>query len=265
MSLGDAVAALLLGVVEGLTEFIPISSTGHLIVVADALGRNDPGTDTFIVVIQLGAILAVCWHFRAKLLGMLFSLHERQTMEFVGKLFVAFLPAALVGLAFHAQIKEHLFSPLTVAFALVAGGIAILVIEKMVTKTGIEKMEDIGWNKALLVGVAQVLSLFPGVSRSAATIMGARIFGLSRPAATEFSFFLAIPVMFAAASFDLYQGWGKLQAGQVAFIAVGFVAAFLSALVAVRWLLAFVQTHDFKPFGWYRIAFGLLVAIYALA
>ena len=264
MTAGDAWAALLLGIVEGLTEFLPVSSTGHLIVVADLLGRDDAATGTFIVVIQLGAILAVCWHFRTRLTRMLLTLGTRPTIDFIGKLAVAFTPAALVGLAFHSQIKEYLFSPLTVAIALVVGGIAIIAIEAKVTSERITSMDDIGWKESLWVGLAQVLSLFPGVSRAAATIMGARMAGLSRPAATEFSFFLAIPVMFAASSFELYQGWDNLEAGHGAFIAIGFVTAFASALVAVRWLLSFVASRDFRPFGWYRIAFGLLVGAYAL-
>lgn len=265
MSAGDALAAVLLGVVEGLTEFLPVSSTGHLIVAADLLGRDGPATDTFIVVIQLGAILAVCWHYRARLWRMLTSVGSRPTLEFAGKLLVAFLPAAIVGLAVHSEIKEHLFNPLTVAGALVAGGLAIFAVEAYVTEDRVRSMDDIGWTKALWVGIAQVLSLFPGVSRSAATILGARLVGLSRPAATEFSFFLAIPVMFAAASFDMHQGWeGVADAGQWGFLAVGFVTAFFSALVAVRWLLSYVATRDFRPFGWYRIAAGLAVGAYAL-
>lgn len=265
MTLDDALAALLLGIVEGLTEFLPISSTGHLIFVADLLGRDDPATDTFIVVIQLGAILAICWHYRVRLTRMLLTLNEKATLDFIGKLFIAFLPAALVGLAFHRQIKEFLFSPLTVAMALVAGGIAILVIENKVTTDKVTSMEDIDWKRALWVGIAQVLALFPGVSRSAATIMGARLVGLSRPSATEFSFFLAIPVMFAAATFDFYQGWDNIKQGQLPFLAIGFITAFVSALFAVRWLLSFIATRDFRPFGWYRIVFGLVVGAYAFS
>ena len=265
MPAGDAWAALLLGIVEGLTEFLPISSTGHLIVAAELLGRGGEATDTFIIVIQLGAILAVCWHYRRKFASTLLTLGKRETQGFVAKVAVAFMPAALVGLAVHSHIKEHLFSPLTVAVALVVGGVVILVIEAVGTKERVTTVDGMGMREALWVGLAQVLSLFPGVSRAGATIMGGMVAGMSRPAATEFSFFLAVPIMFAAAGFDLYQGWESVADGMLPFLAVGFLAAFASALVAVRWLLAYVATRDFRPFGWYRIAVGLAVGAWALS
>ena len=259
MTLADAFTAVILGVVEGLTEFLPISSTGHLIVAAQILGRDDDATDIFIVVIQLGAILAVCWHFHAKILQLLKTVHTKSTQSFVLRLFIAFLPAAIVGLLLHKQIKIYLFSTLTVAVALIIGGIIIIIIEKIPRKSRIENIEQMKLREALWVGIAQVFALFPGVSRAAATIMGGLLAGMSRKSATEFSFFLAIPVMFAASSFDLYQGWDKLSVDNLAYIGVGFVVAFISALFAIRWLLAFVATHDFKPFGWYRIGLGLLI------
>lgn len=259
MNAGDAWAALLLGVIEGLTEFLPVSSTGHLIIAAELLARDRAGTDTFIIVIQLGAILAVCWHYRTRLVAMLLGLRQRSTQRFILRLLIAFTPAAAVGLAFHGTIKQYLFSPLTVALALVVGGIAIIVIERSPRPDRVGVLDAMAYRDALWVGLAQVLALFPGVSRAAATIMGGRLAGLSRTVATEFSFFLAIPVMFAAAFLDLWQGWAELTVDDAAFIAVGFVTAFVSALLAMRWLLAYVATRDFRPFGWYRIAVGLAV------
>ena len=265
MDASDAWVALLLGVIEGLTEFLPVSSTGHLIIAARMLGRSDDSTDIFIVVIQLGAILAVCWLFRHRLLTVLMTLNRRPSWEFCTRLLIAFLPAAIVGLAFHNQIKAYLFTPLTVASALVVGGIAILVIEARPIPNRVRDLNAMRYQDAFWVGIAQVLALIPGVSRAAATIMGGRLIGLSRLVATEFSFFLAIPVMFAAASFDLYQGWDQLRPGDVGFIAVGFIAAFACALVTIRWLLGYVASKTFKPFGWYRIAVGLTIVALILS
>lgn len=265
MTVADAWAALVLGIVEGLTEFLPVSSTGHLILAAEALGRTDPRTDTFIVVIQLGAILAVCWHFRVRIISLLRTLPTKPTQAFVLRLLVAFLPAALVGLALHDVIKRYLFSPLTVALALIVGGIAIIIIERQQLRPKITSMDSMTLREAWWVGLAQILALFPGVSRSAATIMGGRLAGLSRQAATEFSFFLAIPVMFAATTFDLWQSWADVGTTGLAYIGIGFVAAFASALLAVRWLLHYVATKDFRPFGWYRIGVGLAVIVAYIA
>ena len=265
LSATDAWVAVVLGIVEGLTEFIPVSSTGHLIVAADLLGRDDARTDTFIVVIQLGAILAVCWHFRGRISTLLCAPFSRPTVEFAGRLLVAFMPAAVVGLLFHRQIKLYLFSPLTVAAALIVGGIAIIIIEKAAPREKVSNIDQMSYRDALWVGIAQILALFPGVSRSAATIMGGRLAGLGRVVATEFSFFLAIPVMMAAFCLDLYTSRELLDISDVPFFGIGFIVSFISAMVAVRWLLSFVATHDFAPFGWYRIGAGIVVGALALA
>lgn len=254
----DAWAAVILGVVEGITEFLPVSSTGHLIIAADLLGRDEAAIDTFIVVIQLGAILAVCWIYRRRLLALLGSLGSRPTQHFAGRLFVAFLPAAIAGLLLHAQVKA-LFAPANVAVALIVGGVAIILIEHRQPAVRVRSVDDVGYREALLIGLAQVLALFPGVSRAAATIMGGRLCGLDRVAATEFSFFLAIPVMVAASGYDMYASWDQLRASDLRLIAIGFATAFVSAMCAVKWLLRFIAVRDFKPFGWYRIALGALV------
>lgn len=255
--------ALLLGVVEGLTEFLPISSTGHLIVVGDLLDFNDDKGKVFAIFIQFGAILAVCWEYRVKLTKVVTGLGSDPTAQrFALNIAVAVVPAVVLGLLFHKTIKTHLFSPLTVAGALVVGGIAILAIERLRHRNHIESVDDLRWWNALLVGCAQSVAMFPGVSRSGATIMGGLLLGLSRRTAAEFSFFLAIPTMFMAATYDLYKNWGLLQVQDISMFAVGFVAAFASALLAVRGLLRYVSNHSFDAFAWYRIVFGFVVLWY---
>jgi len=258
----DLIKALLLGIIEGLTEFIPVSSTGHLIVASSLLDFTDERAKVFTIAIQFGAILAVCWAQREKLVTVAFGLSSDKTSQrFVANLLVAFLPAVIVGLLFHRAIKTYLFSPLTVASALVIGGLLILWIESRPLRPRVTDIDRLGWKDALKVGVAQTLAMFPGVSRSGATIMGAMVFGLSREAATRFSFFLAIPTMFAATVYDLYKNWDLLTAADLPLFATGFVAAFVAALLTVRALLAYVARHSFRPFAWYRIAFGGLIML----
>lgn len=255
--------AFIQGLVEGATEFLPVSSTGHLIIVGDLIGFSDDKAKVFDIVIQLAAILAVCWEYRRKLIDT--ALHittQNKAQNFVLNLFIAFLPAALLGLAFHGQIKEYLFSPLTVAVALIVGGIAILAIEQLPLKATTVSIDKITRKQALQIGLAQSAALIPGVSRAGATILGGMMFGLGRHTATEFSFFLAIPIMFAATAFDLLKSWQMLSIDDLAMFMVGFVTAFISALVAIKLLLRFVASHDFKMFGWYRIALGLAVITY---
>jgi len=254
--------ALVLGVVEGLTEFLPVSSTGHLIVVGDWLGFNDQTGKSFMVAIQLGAILAVCWEYRLRLAAVLRGLgSEVQARRFAGNLIIAFLPAAFFGYLTHDFIKAYLFSPKTVAIALIVGGVAILGIEYRYRshRPQRETVDQLDWRDALRIGCAQCLALFPGVSRSGATIMGGLVFGLSRQAATEFSFFLAIPTMFAATGYDMLRSWDFLQAADLPVFAVGFTAAFFSGLATVRGLLRFVAHHSFAVFAIYRIVFGGLL------
>lgn len=257
--------AFILGIVEGATEFLPVSSTGHLIIVGDLLHFNDARGKVFEIVIQLGAILAVCWEYRAKVGHVLGSMsREPASQRFAFNLFVAFLPAAILGLAFHHAIKQYLFSPITVAIALIVGGIGILVVEKYAPAPDTHDVDDMDWKHALKVGFAQCLALFPGVSRAGATILGGVAFRLSRKTATEFSFFLAIPIMFAATGFDLLNSWSDLSANDLPVFAVGFVTAFFSALLVVRGLLRYVAHHDFRSFAWYRIVFGVIVLVYFL-
>jgi undecaprenyl-diphosphatase len=256
------VRAALLGLVEGVTEFIPVSSTGHLIVVGEWLGATGEQAKSFEIFIQLGAILAIVWLYRARLAQ---AAGEAWTggpgRKLLVNLVLGFIPVAMVGLLTHDWIKAHLFRPVVVATALIVGGLLILLIEWRRPTTRIEDVTAIPSGTALGVGVAQILSLVPGTSRSGATIMGGYVLGLSRVAATEFSFFLSIPVMFAATLFDLRSSWHLLNAADLPVFAVGFVTAFVSALLVVRLFVGFVSRHTFAPFAWYRIAFGALLLI----
>lgn len=251
--------ALLLGIVEGLTEFLPVSSTGHLIVIGDLIGFHNDGK-VFEVAIQLGAILAVLFEYRQRFTSVasgLFS--DAKAQRFVMNLFVAFLPAAVIGLLFIKQIKLYFFNPVSVASALVIGGIVILLAERRVAKPRIHNVDDMRWQDALKVGCAQIIAMIPGTSRSGATIIGGIFIGLERKVAAEFSFFLAVPTMFAATFYDLYKHRDLLTVAEVPMFAVGFVAAFVSALLAVRTLVRFVANHTYEVFAWYRIVFGLII------
>ena len=249
-----------LGIVEGITEFIPVSSTGHLILAGDLIGFDDEKAKVFEIVIQLGAILSVVWIYREKILSVLWGLPDRREDRSLAiNIFVAFLPAAFVGLLTHKAIKAYLFNPVTVAGALIAGGIAILVIEKMEHGAHVKETGDITLKQALGTGIAQCLALFPGVSRSGATIMGGLLIGFERKVAVEFSFFLAIPTMFAATGYDLLKNLHALSGADIPLFVVGFITAFFSSLVVVKAFLSFVSKHDFSGFAYYRIVFGLLV------
>ncbi len=260
--------ALILGVVEGLTEFLPVSSTGHLILVSDLLGLNDEKGKVFDIVIQLGAILAVCWEYRARFAKAFSGLaSDRVQRRFAMNLAVAFLPAAIVGLAFQSQIKAYLFHPKPVAIALIAGALVIFAVEYWYKRHGaprVASVDEMTWADALKVGIAQCFSLIPGTSRSGATIMGGMLFGLSRQVATEFSFFLAVPIMFAATGYQLVKYRALLTADDIGPFAVGFVVSFVSALVAMKALIRYVAHHDFNAFAWYRIALGAVVLWYFL-
>jgi len=254
------IKAIVMGLVEGLTEFLPVSSTGHLIITGQALGFLDQEKrDVFSIVIQLGAILAVCWVYRARLWSVAISLHTWPAQKFVLNLLVAFLPAAVIGVSAIGNIKHYLFHPVPVALALIVGGVAILWAERRQHMIRVQEVEDITWKDALKIGFAQSLALFPGMSRSGATIIGGLLFGLSRKAATEFSFFLAIPTMFAATIYDVYKHRAQLDMDDLNIFLWGFAAAFVAGFAAIRILLRFVQTHDFSLFAYYRIGFGLLV------
>ena len=264
--------AVILGVVEGFTEFLPISSTGHLILVGDLLSFNDEQGKAFEVIIQFGAILAVCWEFRGKLLGVARSLSSSpNSRRFILNLIVASAPAMGLGFLFSKHIKAVLFAPIPVASAFIVGALIIFWAERREakntsTKSHIHSVDDLTYLDAFKVGLAQCAALIPGTSRSGATIIGGMLFGLPRVVATEFSFFLAIPVIGGATAYELLKLWRNPVSisGEYGFaILIGFVAAFISAFVCVRWLIHYVAHHNFIPFAWYRIVFGLLVLITA--
>jgi len=260
--------ALILGIVEGLTEFLPVSSTGHLIIAGSLLGYTGDQAKMFEIVIQAGAILAVCWEYRARLFAVARGiLSDARAQRFVANLAIAFVPAAALGFAFGKVIKAYLFAPVPVACAFVVGAFVILWAERRQKlrpeAVRIDSVDDMRWPDALKVGLAQSFALIPGTSRSGATIIGGMLFGLSRTAATEFSFFLAIPTLFAATGYEILKGSEHLFARDLPAFGVGFVAAFVSAFLCVRWLIRYVSHHDFIPFVWYRLVFGALVLITA--
>lgn len=256
--------ALILGIVEGLTEFLPISSTGHLILAGDLLDFNDDRGKLFEIVIQSGAILAVVWEYRARLLTVARgALNEAAAQKFILNLFVAFLPLAVLGLAFGKAIKANLFNPYAVATTFILGAFVILWAEKREHKVRVQTVDEMSLLDALKMGLAQAVALIPGTSRSGATIIGGLLFGLSRQAATEFSFFLAIPTLSVATAYQLYKERALLNADDLGMWVVGFISAFVSAFLCVRWLLRYISSHDFTVFAWYRIVFGIVVLLTA--
>ena len=257
----DIWKAVILGIVEGVPEFLPISSTGHLILAGNFLSFGGERAKVFEIFIQLGAILSVIWIYRAKVLNVISNIGKKEANRFIINILIAFLPAALIGFLTHSFIKVYLFNAVTVSIALIFGGILILIIEKTVRTPRISNIDGISLNQALGVGFAQVLSLFPGVSRSGATIMGGLVTGLDRKTATEFSFFLAIPTMFAATSYDLLKNIKYLSVSDFPVFATGFIVAFITAVIVIKAFLSFITRHDFSAFAYYRIIFGILVLL----
>jgi undecaprenyl-diphosphatase len=262
LELGPLIKAAILGIVEGLTEFLPISSTGHLILAGELLDFNDEKGKAFLIMIQTGAMLAVMWQYRVKFWRLAAGLLTRRPEQiFVLKLFIAFLPAAIVGLLLGGMIKAHLFGSIPVALALIAGAFVILAVERYYKSWRVDSIDDMTYRDALMVGLAQCFSLIPGVSRAGATIIGGMLCGLSRKAATEFSFFLAVPTLIAAGGYDLVKHRGEFSADDIEILAVGLVVSFVSALICIRWLLRYVASHTFNIFAWYRIALGAIILV----
>jgi undecaprenyl-diphosphatase len=260
----EILKVILLGIVEGLTEFLPVSSTGHLIIVADLLDYTGTEADTFNVFIQLGAILAVVWFFRHRFVTLM---PWQNTAGFSGRrgllfLFLTTLPALVAGYLAHDLIKAYLFSPKTVAIGLALGAVWILLTEKFYSHGDPQDLDQLTWITALGIGIFQCLAMWPGMSRSACTILGAMFLGLRRRAAAEYSFFAAVPLMAAATVYDVYSGWEALRPEALGLFAVGFIAAFVSALAAVKFFIGFVSRHTFVPFGWYRLAVAAVLGIW---
>ena len=268
--------AAFMGVVEGLTEFLPISSTGHLILAGSLIRFTGEAAKVFDVAIQSGAMLAVIWEYRVRLLGTVQGLtRDPVAQRFVRNLLVAFMPAAVLGLSFGKMVKAHLFHPVPVALAFIVGGILILIVEAWhrlrygqrdmegTRRARVESVDEMSALDAFKVGLMQCLALIPGTSRSGATIIGAMVFGFSRKCATEFSFYLGIPTLMAAGAYSVWNERSRLQMSELPMFAVGTVVAFFSALLCIRWLIRYVSTHDFSAFAWYRIVFGAVVLLTA--
>jgi undecaprenyl-diphosphatase len=266
MDLALLLKTVVIGIVEGLTEFLPVSSTGHIILAEEILHFEGPPGKVFEIAIQLGAILAVCTIFYGKIFATVGGVLRRDpaSLRFATAVIVAFLPAAVIGVALHKYIKALLDKPVVVAVALIVGGIAILAIERFAQRPRIKAVDDIDWKTALFIGFCQCLAMVPGVSRSGATIMAARVLRVDRATSAEFSFFLAIPTMLGATVYDLYKNWKTLDWHGGGLIAVGFVVAFISALLVVKPFVRFVSRHGFGVFAWYRIAVGALALVLLL-
>jgi len=257
--------AFLLGIIEGVTEFLPVSSTGHLIIGAELLGFTDPSSKVFEIFIQLGAIFAVVVEYRKKILDTFIGVQtDKVAQDFTKNLIIAFIPAAILGFFFHSLIKLHLFNPIVVGVALVVGGIVMIIIEKKLTSRPKVNVDKISNKQAFIVGIAQCFSLIPGISRAASTIMGGLIAGLDRKTATEFSFFLAIPIIFAASIFDLSSNIDILSKSDIPIFVMGFITAFLSSYFIIKIFIWFVAHNTFVAFGWYRIIVGCLTIYYFL-
>lgn len=259
----ELLKALFLGLIEGLTEFLPISSTGHLILFGHLINFQSDSGRAFEVIIQLGAILAVCWLYRQKIVDLLkgFFSGDMHARRFAANVFLAFLPAVVIGIFAVDFIKQVLFSPLVVACALIIGGLIIFAVEAKEFKPKTVEATDITFKQAILVGFAQCLAMIPGTSRSGATIIGGMLSGLSRKAATEFSFFLAMPTMLGAATYDLIRNASVLSSDNMMNIAAGFAAAFIAALLVVKALVKFVEKHTLRVFAWYRVILGVILLI----
>lgn len=253
---------ILLGLVEGLTEFLPVSSTGHLILLVDLLGFQGPPGRVFEIVIQLGAILAIVCLYWRKLWNVTVGLPtSRASQLFAANIIIAFLPAMVLGAFFHSYIKEVLFSPQVVCIALIAGGVVLLVLERVLNKPHIHRVDDMPTPTALKIGILQCVAMIPGVSRSGATIMGGLLLGLDKRTAAEFSFFLAIPTMFGAVVYDLYKNWDMLSIDSWQVIGLGFFTAFVSALLVVQFMLRLITRWGFTPFAIYRIVLGSVMLV----
>ncbi len=252
---------ILIGILEGLTEFLPISSTGHLIIASSFLSLNGAEVKAFLVVIQLGAILAVCWHQKQIIYQTLKELPKKKSESFAVKILAAFVPTACIGLVFYDLVKTFLFSPISVSLALILGGVLIITVENKNQNSQDTRLENITIFQAIKIGFFQSIAIFPGVSRSGATIIGGLTLGLSRKTATLFSFLLAIPTMFAATVFDLAKTPELLTPESLPALSIGFSVAFITALLTVKLLVSFVSRHSFKPFGYYRIIFGVAILL----
>ncbi|MES2960822.1 MAG: undecaprenyl-diphosphate phosphatase [Pseudomonadota bacterium] len=258
----DLFKAVFLGIVEGLTEFIPVSSTAHLLISSYIIDFQTIKNSLFEIVIQFGAILAICVIYRQKILTVICNLKQKEQQKFTLNLILSFLPAAIIGGLLHKFIKEYLFSNLVIAFSLILGGIIMILVERKPKKSEVDDVNNIKPVSAFYIGLFQCLAMIPGVSRSGATIIGGLLLGLNRKTATEFSFFLAIPTIAAASFYDLLKNSSELTGANIELILIGLLSAFFSAILVIKWFITFVSRHNFIPFGVYRIVLGVLVLVF---
>lgn len=261
-NLVDLFKAVFLGIVEGLTEFLPVSSTAHLLISSYLIDFQSIQNNLFEIVIQVGAILAVCVIYRKKIFDVVLNLRQKTNQKFAINLALAFLPAMIIGGLFHNQIKAIFFSNLVIAIALIVGGIIMIVVESKPKESSVEDIDNISAKQAFFVGLFQCLAMIPGTSRSGATIIGALLLKFNRSVAAEFSFFLAIPTIFAATAFDLLKNFHEISTSGIELILVGTLAAFISAILVIKWFIGFVSKHNFIPFGIYRIIAGIIILIF---
>tara|TARA_Y100000389_G_scaffold205090_1_gene263001 strand:- start:10975 stop:11778 length:804 start_codon:yes stop_codon:yes gene_type:complete len=257
--------AIILGIIEGLTEFLPISSTAHLIIAAKLINFNNIDNNIFEISIQLGAILAVMFLYRGKIIQIITTLpSNKDSQKFTLNIICAFLPTAIIGFLLYPIIKTYFFSLKVIAISLIIGGIAFLLIEKFKTKSKFNKIEKINIKNSILLGIIQSLAIIPGVSRSGATIMGGLFIGIERRIATEISFFLAIPTIFSATIYDLYKNYDLLNIHNLFIISIGFISTFLSSIVVIKWFINFISKNNFTIFAYYRIIIGLILGLYLI-
>lgn len=265
LSLVDIFKAIISGLIEGLTEFIPVSSTAHLLIFSWLVDFNSIKNHLFEIVIQFGAILAVCVVYRRKLFSIFAHSRRQDSLNFSKNIILSFMPAAIIGMLLHDVIKTVLFSPIIVALALIIGGLAMIIIDSKERKHEISGVDNITNKQALILGFCQSLAIIPGISRSGATIIGGILLKLSRKTATEFSFFMSIPIIAAAGFYDLYKNFSELSANNLHIIFIGFLSAFISAIMVIRWFISYVSKNDFVAFGIYRIMLGCIILFFVVS
>lgn len=262
LNIVDVIKAIFLGIIESLTEFLPVSSTAHLIISSHLINFNSIANSTFEIAIQFGAILAICIIYRQRICELIFNLKDKKQQNFAFNIALSFLPAAVIGLLFHDLIKKFLFSNFVIAISLISGGIIMIIIEQLNLKNNLDNIDKVSKKTAFKIGLFQVLAMIPGVSRSGSTIIGAFLCGLNRQTAATYSFFLAIPTISAASFFDLYKNRDALAMDDLALITIGLTSSFISAIFVIKWFLNFVTKNSFVIFGIYRILVGLLILFF---
>jgi len=256
------IKAIILGIIEGLTEFIPVSSTAHLIISSYIIEFESVRNNVFEIAIQIGAILAICVVYKNKIIETIFKINQPKAQKFSLNLILAFIPSVILGVAFHEYIKSNFFTNFSIALALIFGGLIMIFVERIKHSNDVDNIDKINYRTSLIIGLCQCLAMIPGVSRSGATIIGAMCCGLDRKSATEFSFYLAIPTISSACIYDIYKNFSILSFNDFELIAVGCIASFISAILVIKWFIKFVSKYSFIGFGFYRILLGFLILFF---